>query len=158
MQIISLSGTVAGVATTHDSNGASTAADSTPTVTVYRNGSAVAALTDRNMTSIATGVYRYAVALTEAAGFAVGDLVDFIAQATVGGVTARALLWSGRIVAMVDGLTPERALQAMLAATCGEQSFADNQHVSYRQDGSTPDVVRTIGSTPGNITASALQS
>lgn len=78
--------------TTHNDAGANANADSTPTFTVYKNGSAVVAITSQNATNYGTGLYRCLAAITSANGFAVGDKVSLVATATVGGDTSSVVL------------------------------------------------------------------
>ena len=104
---INLEDTVEVWGTVNDSTGAAVDADSTPTVTVYKNGTAVTGsptMTAASMTNIASGVYRYSRTLGAASNdgaFAVGDLVSIVATAVVDGVTSKAVLLDERIVASV---------------------------------------------------------
>ena len=86
--------------TTHNDAGANVNADATPTFTVYKNGSAVVALTNQNATSYGTGLYRCLAAITSANGFAVGDKVSLVATATVGGDTSSVVLKVGQVAAI----------------------------------------------------------
>jgi len=86
--------------TTHNDAGANVNADATPTFTVYKNGSAVVALTNQNATNYGTGLYRCLAAITSANGFAVGDKVSLVATATVGGDTSSVVLKVGQVAAI----------------------------------------------------------
>jgi hypothetical protein len=74
--------------TTESSTGAATNADSLPTGTLYVNGTADAATV--TVTNVTTGVYKAAVTLPT---LAIGDEVELVASATIGGVAAKALVW-----------------------------------------------------------------
>lgn len=74
--------------TTHADDGSNVDADSLPTITVYRNGSAVGALTAQAMTKLATGLYEYSFTPTTAGGFASGDSVKVVATSIIDGVTS----------------------------------------------------------------------
>lgn len=86
--------------TTHNSDGSNVAADSTPTCTVYRNGSAVGSMTAQNATSFGTGLYRYQAAITVANGFSIGDKVQIVATSVVGGVTSSIILKAFQVSAI----------------------------------------------------------
>lgn len=69
--------------------GAAANADSTPTGTLYVNGTADAASV--TVTNVTTGVYRAAVTLPT---LSIGDVVDLRISATVNSVTDNAVIWS----------------------------------------------------------------
>lgn len=69
--------------------GVATNADSTPTGTLYVNGTADAATV--TVTNITTGLYKAAVTLPT---LAVGDVVDLRINATVSSVTDNAVIWT----------------------------------------------------------------
>ena len=73
--------------TRYFSTGVRVNADSTPTATMYRNGSSVGALT---VTNVATGLYK--VTGTIGSGYASGDKIQVVATATVDGVTDNAVV------------------------------------------------------------------
>src|SRR5436190_18272703 len=70
------------------STGVATNADSTPTGTLYVNGTADAASV--TVTNITTGVYKAAVTLPT---LAVGDVVDLRINATVSSFADNAIIW-----------------------------------------------------------------
>lgn len=158
MQKHFLGDTASVMVTTHNALGAAANADATPTVTVFKNGTAVVALTDVNMTAIATGLYRYAVALSVAAGFAHGDIVEIVATATVDGVTSKAAVYAVQVAEPVDvGVTTERGIRSLMSQSVNVRTFnEDGTSVGYKRDGVTPDTTVKLGTTPGNITESTL--
>jgi hypothetical protein len=82
---------------TLDSTGAAVAADATPTVKIYRNGtddSANWALGAVSATE--TGIYR--VTGTVYASATAGDLIEVVVAATVGGIAAKAVVERFRLV------------------------------------------------------------
>lgn len=87
------------------SSGAATDADSTPSVTLVRNGSDTAESV--TVTNIETGVYNAAVTIP--AGYSAGDEVQLRASATVSGTTGKAIIWQTTIdtsrVSEVGGTT-----------------------------------------------------
>ena len=76
--------------TVHDDDGSMMNADSTPTLTVYKNNVAVGSLTNLSMTNNATGKYTYTVAITDS-NFAAGDRVRGEITATINSVTSTAV-------------------------------------------------------------------
>ena len=98
---------------THNDAGANANADSTPTFTVYKNGTAVVALTSQNATNYGTGLYRCLAAITSANGFATGDKVSIVATATVGGDTSSVVLKVAQVVAIT--LTAAAIADAIVA-------------------------------------------
>lgn len=75
--------------TSHPTTGAATDADSTPTGTLYVNGTADAASV--TVTNITTGVYKAAVTLPS---LSAGDVVDIRIAATVNSVAGTGVVWS----------------------------------------------------------------
>ncbi len=90
------------------SSGAATNADSTPTGTLYLNGTSNAASV--TVTNITTGLYKAAVTLPT---LAVGDIVDLRISATVSGVTDNAIVWSDTkdVVFDTSGLVDANAVK-----------------------------------------------
>ncbi len=95
--------------TTQSSTGAATDADSTPTVSLRRNGAADGAVT----VSIAhNGAGDYTASATVPLTYAGGDEVELLVNATVGGVAAKSIVSLGKldrtaaIVATEIGTTP----------------------------------------------------
>lgn len=84
------------------STGVATNADSTPTGTLYVNGTADAASV--TVTNVATGIYKAAVTLPT---LAVGDVVDLRIAATVSSVADTEIIWSDTKDLVIDsaGLT-----------------------------------------------------
>lgn len=84
------------------STGVATNADSTPTGTLYVNGTADAASV--TVTNVATGIYKAAVTLPT---LAVGDVVDLRIAATVSSVADTEVIWSDTKDLVIDsaGLT-----------------------------------------------------
>ena len=79
------------------STGVATNADSTPTGTLYVNGTADAASV--TVTNITTGLYKAAVTLPT---LAVGDIVDLRIAATVSSVTDTEVIWSDTKDLVID--------------------------------------------------------
>lgn len=77
--------------------GVATNADSTPTGTLYVNGTANAASV--TVTNITTGVYKAAVTLPT---LAVGDIVDLRISATVSSIADNAVIWSDTKDVVID--------------------------------------------------------
>lgn len=83
--------------TTSDNTGAAVNADSTPTITVYRNGT-----TDNSnwslsaVSNITTGIYRITGTVTTSAS--AGDLIEIKANATISSVNAVAIIERFRLV------------------------------------------------------------
>jgi hypothetical protein len=75
-----------------DGDGAAVNADSTPTGTLYQNGTSDAAAV--TITNVTTGAYKGSV--TVPGGFAAGDEVAVLVVPVVGGITAR--FWEGRTI------------------------------------------------------------
>ena len=94
---------------THGDTGANTAADSTPTVTVYKNGSAVGSLTNQNATSFGTGLYRFTFAASSGNGFAANDLIEVVSTAVIGGVTSSIVLKTFKVKAWQAEVTAIKA-------------------------------------------------
>ena len=74
-------------------------ADSGPTYAVYANGSAV--LTGQTFTNVTTGHYFDTCTISTGNGFAVGDLIEVKATATVDSVTDSNPLFVGKVVAAI---------------------------------------------------------
>lgn len=144
--------------TTHNDNGSNVAADVTPTITVKKNGVDVGALTNVNATSIGTGQYRGLAAITAANGFAKGDKVQVAVTSTVGTVQRTILMQPHQVVTWrkVDGLEIEELLADITAFLLGEKDVTDNVLTCKARDGSTVRVTLTMGTTPGEITASEI--
>lgn len=132
--------------TTHSDSGANVDADALPTITVYRNGSAVVALTAQAMTKLATGLYDYAFTPTTAGGFAAGDRIKVVATSTVGAVTSSIVLKELKAVTWrtVDGLSINESLEAVQAMLFGIREVADNVITCMGRDGVTPDGTVTL--------------
>lgn len=81
---------------THDDTGASTDADSTPTVDVTEDGGA-AFTTGVTVTNVTTGEYKAVVQLFSGHGYEVGKWYDIAATATVGTVVSKQRLIGVRI-------------------------------------------------------------
>ncbi len=75
--------------TSSPATGAATSADSTPSGTLYVNGTANAASV--TVTNVTTGRYKAAVTLPS---LSAGDVVDLHVAATVGGVAGAGIVWS----------------------------------------------------------------
>ena len=94
---IPLGETFHGQLVTHAAGGAAANADSTPTVTVDEEGTAMGlSITVSNVT---TGRYKYSIAATGGNGFEVGKFYSVRGAATVDGVGGEAVLREFRIVA-----------------------------------------------------------
>ena len=84
--------------TTHNySTGALTNGDSTPTGTIYVNGTADAASV--TVTNITTGRYKAAVTLPS---LSIGDMVDLFIAATVSSVAGGGIVWRGTCAISID--------------------------------------------------------
>lgn len=98
-------------AATHKLDGTAVNADSTPTVTVYKNGVAVGSpasptMTNRDMTNVETALYSYTRTLDSAnanGAFTAGDRVKVVATGTVDGVTSKAVLLDAVMVEVRTG-------------------------------------------------------
>lgn len=95
---------------TCNNTGAATNADSTPTVTIYQQGVAMAYAP--TVTNKATGLYEVQIDLTTANGFSMGKEYSVAVAATVGGVTGRDGIGSF----VIDGQTC-KAVTGTLTAT-----------------------------------------
>lgn len=104
-------------ATSSPATGAATSADSTPTGTLYVNGTADAATV--TVTNITTGRYKAAVTLPT---LAAGDVVDIWIAATVGGIAGGGVVWS----AAADTKRLSDTLSADMVAISGDSAAADN--------------------------------
>lgn len=104
-------------ATSSPVTGAATSADSTPTGTLYVNGTADAATV--TVTNITTGRYKAAVTLPT---LAAGDVVDIHIAATVGGIAGGGVVWS----AAADTKRLSDTLSADVVAISGDSAAADN--------------------------------
>ncbi|MBL9084190.1 MAG: hypothetical protein JNK76_20490 [Planctomycetales bacterium] len=146
--------------TTHNSDGSNVNADATPTFTVKKNGVDVGALTNVNASSLGTGLYRGQAAITAANGFAKGDKVEMAVTSIVGGVTSTILMQPHQVVnwRKPDGLEIEELVADIAAFLLGERDVADNVLRCKARDGSTVRVTLTMGTTPGEITASEIES
>lgn len=89
MSIRSAQGITKVFTTRNFSTGTAANGDSTPTGTLYVNGTADAASV--TVTNITTGVYKAATTLPT---LSVGDIVDLRISATVGGITDNGIIWS----------------------------------------------------------------
>lgn len=86
------------VTTRSFTTGVATDADSTPSATMYKNGSSVGACTVANVT---TGIYKVSKSMS---GYAAGDAITVVASATVGGVSDNAVVDSFVLDKRVDDL------------------------------------------------------
>jgi hypothetical protein len=109
--------------TTVNATGAAVNADSTPTGTLYVNGTADAAIV--TVSNNATGAYTASVMIP--AGASVGDDVAMLIAATVGGITSRAWIGRGYVDATISSVyaladtTNTRALLALPAFAPGTE-------------------------------------
>lgn len=127
------------VAGTTDVAGEATDADSTPTLTVFKNGSAIALLTDQNMSHGGTGEYYWSHVIGASGangGFSAGDRIRITATAVVDGVTSKATLLQGRIVsarasdAVADIATANASLTTLLSRLSSARAgYLDNLNV-----------------------------
>lgn len=83
--------------TSDPSDGSATNADSTPTGTLYENGSDTGQTV--TVSNVATGLYT--AAFTIPSGAADEDVYDLVIVATVGGVTGRDSVWRGGVESLV---------------------------------------------------------
>jgi hypothetical protein len=81
--------------TTNDSTGAATAADSTPTAALYKNGTVDNAVTV-TVSSVSTGAYKAAFTVPSS-GYSVGDEIELLVAATVGGIAAKKWIGWGKV-------------------------------------------------------------
>lgn len=141
--------------------GAATNADSTPTGTLYVNGTANAATV--TVTNITTGVYKAAVTLPS---LSLGDVVDLRVAATVNSVTDNGIIWtdtsdgsspSELLAATVDTVALSTLLTNVQAFAAGLVGVTDNGDGTYaltfkKQDGTTTAFTRTYNPATGTRT------
>jgi len=142
--------------TASPTTGAATSADSTPTGTLYVNGTADAASV--TVTNITTGRYKAAVTLPT---LAAGDVVDIWIAATVGGVAGGGVVWS----AVGDTKRLSDTLSADVVQISGDSAAADNLEAAadgsgYNLGGGSvvaASVTGAVGSVAaGGITAASI--
>jgi len=110
-------------AVTTDDTGAAVAPTSI-TTTLYRNGTAVGALTAVAMTSMATGLYTASAAITAGNGFADGDRIAVFATAVMSGVSKVALLCEYEITSYsIDGVNVAAMAANSMTASAAASDF-----------------------------------
>lgn len=164
--IVASGGSVTTTFTTNDDTGASADADSTPTGTVYLNGTANGVSV--TVTNIATGLYK--AAFTMPAGSA-GDSVQLVIAATVGGTASKAKVWEAVVTPSVNlastGLdsvltaepaskpifgttTIKQAISALLVPITNKKTFSKATGItSYRNNADSGDLWTTTATDNG---------
>jgi hypothetical protein len=119
MSYVKLGETVRIVISTSNSSGAAANADSTPTVTVYQQGTAMGYAP--TVTNKSTGEYEVAIVCSGGNGFASGKEYSASVSATVGGVTGKDGIASFFVVATNnDDIPTAAAIGAQILATALE--------------------------------------
>jgi hypothetical protein len=134
--------------------GVATNADSTPTGTLYVNGTADAASV--TVTNVATGIYKAAVTMPT---LAVGDIVDLRIAATVSSVSDTEVIWSDTkdIAADSSGKVPatiaagDLATDSITAAALKADAVTEIQNGLMTSVGYTAPDNATISTIAGNI-------
>jgi len=103
------------VGTSSVSTGAATNADSTPTVTVVEDGSALGY--SPTVTNVATGLYQVQIDATAGNGFEAGRRYSVYVAATVGGVTGRDGIGEFEVLALDLNATLNATVSSRLALT-----------------------------------------
>jgi hypothetical protein len=80
---------------TNDSTGAAAAADSTPTAALYKNGTIDNAV-NVTVASVSTGAYKASFTVPSS-GYSVGDEIELLIAATVGGIAAKKWIGWGKV-------------------------------------------------------------
>lgn len=131
--------------------GAATNADSTPTGTLYVNGTANGATV--TVTNITTGIYKAAVTLPT---LTLNDVVDLRINATVNSVTDNSVIWSetkdffaGSIPDVVAGAAGGIFIAGTNAATTVTTAFTTT--FTGNLTGSVGSVTGAVGSVTGNV-------
>lgn len=149
-----LNSTIEIVTSVHNDAGTNVAADSTPTVTLYQNGTIMGSYTAVNMTSSVTGVYKYSLLLTDA-DFAIGDYIRAHVTVVVDSVTTTIIADSFLVVDFLsstsDGVKfadEEDVYPAYLDVTIDGGNTQDEYTVTWYKNG----VLQTSGITSPTIT------
>lgn len=134
------------------STGVATNADSTPTGTLYVNGTADAASV--TVTNLATGIYKAAVTLPT---LAVGDVVDLRIAATVSSVSDTEIIWSDTkdIAADSSGKVPATIAAGDLATDSITAAALKADAVSEIQSGL---MLASSYTAPDNSTISSIST
>jgi len=126
--------------TTHSATGADVAADSLPTVKVFREGGADDAAAWSGSVALvsgsAAGHYRYTGVIP--AAYANGDQVVVVVTVVVGGITSSVIADEFRIED-VDALRVDEALRIILASHAGKASIGAGGSIAFRDQADSTD-------------------
>lgn len=144
--------------TSSASTGAATDADSTPTVFVAEDGSALAYAP--TVTNIATGLYMVQIDATAGNGFAAGQRYSVYVVATVGGVTGRDGIGEFEVLAVDLNTSLDAAITSRMATYTQPAGFlaATFPGTVASPTNITAGTLTSVGSVTGDVAGNVLGS